>query len=143
MPVALFQQCDMKAEKTLGIPVFLHTGFVPTMVTVGESYRGHKSPNFKVDYSSFVLCSIYRVGIQDNYFRGPRIIATDRQAPRSYPQMIPLCSRFDSVLFTPKMSVIASYGNYSRSPLDFPACGEGGCAAYSARQREGRAQGGD
>jgi hypothetical protein len=31
--------------------------------------------------------------------------------------MIPLCSRFDSVLFTPKMSAIASYGNYSRSPL--------------------------
>jgi N-acetylglucosaminyldiphosphoundecaprenol N-acetyl-beta-D-mannosaminyltransferase len=30
--------------------------------------------------------------------------------------MIPLCSRFDSVLFTPKMSAIASYGNYSRSP---------------------------
>jgi hypothetical protein len=32
--------------------------------------------------------------------------------------MIPLCSRFDSVLFTPKMSAIASYGNFSRSPLD-------------------------
>jgi hypothetical protein len=30
--------------------------------------------------------------------------------------MIPLCSRFDSVLFTPKMSAIASYGNFSRSP---------------------------
>src|ERR1019366_2166087 len=48
--------------------------------------------------------------------RGPRIIATDRQAPRVYPRMIPLCSRFDSVLFTPKMSAIASYGNFSRSP---------------------------
>jgi len=48
--------------------------------------------------------------------RGPRIIATDRQAPLIYPRMIPLCSRFDSVLFTPKMSAIASYGNYSRSP---------------------------
>ena len=47
---------------------------------------------------------------------GPRIIATDRQAPRIYPQMIRLCSRFDSVLFTPKMSEIPSYGNYSRSP---------------------------
>src|SRR5450759_5734977 len=35
---------------------------------------------------------------------------------RIYPRMIPLCSRFDSVLFTPKMSAIASYGNYSRSP---------------------------
>jgi hypothetical protein len=31
--------------------------------------------------------------------------------------MIPFCSRFDSVLFTPKMSVIASYGNFSRSPV--------------------------
>jgi hypothetical protein len=30
--------------------------------------------------------------------------------------MIPLCSRFDSVLFTPKMSAIASFGNFSRSP---------------------------
>jgi hypothetical protein len=30
--------------------------------------------------------------------------------------MIPLCSRFDSVLFTPKMSAIASYSNFSRSP---------------------------
>jgi hypothetical protein len=50
------------------------------------------------------------------YKRGPRIIATDRQAPRVYPRMIPLCSRFDSVLFTPKMSAIASYGNFSRSP---------------------------
>jgi HTH domain len=37
-------------------------------------------------------------------FRGPRIIATNRQAPPIYPRMIPLCSRFDSVLFTPKMS---------------------------------------
>jgi hypothetical protein len=32
--------------------------------------------------------------------------------------MIPLCSRFDSVLFTPKMFRIASYGDYSRSPND-------------------------
>jgi hypothetical protein len=48
--------------------------------------------------------------------RGPRIIATNRQAPRIYPRMIPLCSRFDSMLVTPKMSAIASYGNYSRSP---------------------------
>jgi len=49
--------------------------------------------------------------------RGPRIIAPDCQAPRIYPRMIPLCSRFDSVLFTPKMSAIACHGNYSRSPL--------------------------
>jgi hypothetical protein len=48
--------------------------------------------------------------------RGPRIIATNRQAPRIYPRMVPRCSRFDSVLFTPKMTAIASYGNYSRSP---------------------------
>jgi hypothetical protein len=59
---------------------------------------------------------------------GPRIIATDRQAPRVYPRMIPLCSRFDSVLFTPKMSAIASYGNFSRSPSGI------GCGA---RGREG------
>jgi hypothetical protein len=51
------------------------------------------------------------------FYRGPRIIATDRQAPRVYPRMIPLCSRFDSVLFTPTMSAIASYGNFSRSPI--------------------------
>ena len=31
--------------------------------------------------------------------------------------MIPLCSRFDSALFTPKMSAIASYDNFSRSPI--------------------------
>jgi hypothetical protein len=35
--------------------------------------------------------------------------------------MIPLCSRFDSVLFTPKMSAIASYSNFSRSPVDYSA----------------------
>jgi hypothetical protein len=35
------------------------------------------------------------------------------------PRMIPLCSRFDSVLFTPKMSAIVSYGNFSRSPSIF------------------------
>jgi hypothetical protein len=56
-----------------------------------------------------------QLGVKDTQ-RGPRIIATNRQAPRVYPRMIPLCSRFDSVLFTPKMSAIASYGNYSRSP---------------------------
>ena len=44
------------------------------------------------------------------------MIATDRQAPRIYPRMILLCSHFDSVLFTPKRSAIATYGNYSRSP---------------------------
>jgi hypothetical protein len=54
-----------------------------------------------------------RVG---GYLRGPRIIAPDCQAPRIYPRMIPLCSRFDSVLFTPKTSAIACHGNYSRSP---------------------------
>jgi hypothetical protein len=35
--------------------------------------------------------------------------------------MIRLCSRFDSVLFTPKISEIPSYGNYSRSPMIFSA----------------------
>src|ERR1022692_4555098 len=54
--------------------------------------------------------------VADFHFRGPRIIATDRQAHRICPQMIRLCSRFDSVLFTPKMSEGPSYGNYSRSP---------------------------
>src|SRR5450755_4355957 len=54
---------------------------------------------------------------EQNECRGPRIIATDRQAPRVYPRMIPLCSRFDSVLFTPTMSAIASYGNFSRSTV--------------------------
>ena len=53
---------------------------------------------------------------RDIDYGGPRIIATDRQAPRICPRMIPLCSRFDSVLFTPKMFRIASYGDYSRSP---------------------------
>src|SRR5664279_3416652 len=33
--------------------------------------------------------------------------------------MIRLCSRFDSVLFTPKISEIPSYGNYSRSPREY------------------------
>jgi hypothetical protein len=33
--------------------------------------------------------------------------------------MIRLCSRFDSVLFTPKMPAIPSYGNYSRSPKPY------------------------
>jgi DNA-binding protein H-NS len=31
--------------------------------------------------------------------------------------MIRLCSRFDSVLFTPKIAEIPSHGNYSRSPI--------------------------
>jgi hypothetical protein len=42
------------------------------------------------------------------------------QAPQIYPPMIPFCSRFDSVLFTPKMPTIAGCFNFSRSPnLDF------------------------
>jgi hypothetical protein len=32
--------------------------------------------------------------------------------------MIRLCSRFDSVLFTPNIAEIPNYGNYSRSPSD-------------------------
>ena len=57
------------------------------------------------------------VRVWGNHCWGPRIIATDRQAPRIYPRMIRLCSRFGSVLFTPKMPAIPSYGNYSRSPV--------------------------
>ena len=34
--------------------------------------------------------------------------------------MIPLCSRFDSVLFTKKMPAFASYSNFSRSPKVSP-----------------------
>jgi hypothetical protein len=39
-----------------------------------------------------------------------------RQAPQICPPMIPFCSRFDSVLFTPKMPSIAGCFNFSRSP---------------------------
>jgi hypothetical protein len=38
-----------------------------------------------------------------------------RQAPQICPPMIPVCSRFDSVLFTPKMPTIAGCFNLSRS----------------------------
>jgi hypothetical protein len=48
--------------------------------------------------------------------REPRIIAAHRQAHRIYPGMIPLCSRFDSMLFTPKRSAIATFGYFSRLP---------------------------
>src|SRR5512139_30977 len=44
------------------------------------------------------------------------------QEPRIYPQMIRLCARFGSVLFTPKISEIPSNGNYSRSTSLFGAC---------------------
>ena len=50
--------------------------------------------------------------------RGPRKIVTARQVPRICPRMIPLRSRFDSALFTPKMLAIAGYSNFSRSPID-------------------------
>jgi hypothetical protein len=39
------------------------------------------------------------------------------QAPQICPPTIPFCSRFDSVLFTPKMPAIAGRFNFSRSPL--------------------------
>ena len=39
-----------------------------------------------------------------------------RQAPLICPPMIPFCSRFDSVLFTPKIQAIAGCFNFSRSP---------------------------
>jgi hypothetical protein len=48
--------------------------------------------------------------------REPRIIAAHRQAHRIYPGMIPLCSRFDSMLFTPKRSAVATFGYFSRFP---------------------------
>jgi hypothetical protein len=39
-----------------------------------------------------------------------------RQATQICPPMIPFCSRFDSVLFSPKMPAIAGCFNFSRSP---------------------------
>jgi Raf kinase inhibitor-like YbhB/YbcL family protein len=77
-----------------------------------DNYVGGKSTMGVGNYSG--PCT--PPGTSPHHYRGPRIIATDRQAPRIYPRMIRLCSRFDSVLFTPKMSAIPSYGNYSRSP---------------------------
>jgi hypothetical protein len=40
------------------------------------------------------------------------------QAPQIFRPPIPFCSRFDSVLFTPKMPAIAGRFNFSRSPQD-------------------------
>jgi hypothetical protein len=42
-----------------------------------------------------------------------------RQAPQTCPPMIPFCSRFDSVLFTPKMPAISGRFNFSRSNIRF------------------------
>jgi hypothetical protein len=42
-----------------------------------------------------------------------------RGAPQICPPMIPFCSRFDSVLFTPMMPAIAGRFNFSRSPYDY------------------------
>jgi hypothetical protein len=39
-----------------------------------------------------------------------------RQELQICPPMIPFCSRFDSVLFTPKMPAFAGRFNFSRSP---------------------------
>jgi GTP 3',8-cyclase len=50
------------------------------------------------------------------HMRGPRKIAAACQVPRICEQMIPLCSPFDSALFTPTMRPIASCSNFSRSP---------------------------
>lgn len=71
-------------------------------------------------YRTFDVTSARRRGINlaITCFRGPRIIAPERQVRRVYPRMIPLCSRFDSVLFTPKMPAIACHRNYSRSPVN-------------------------
>jgi hypothetical protein len=86
-------------------------GVVLTPAEDKKSNVGRKPIDVIVMFRMLVLQSLYW---------GPRIIATDRQAPRICPRMIPLCSRFDSVLFTPKMFRIASYGDYSRSPTIFP-----------------------
>jgi hypothetical protein len=50
-------------------------------------------------------------------YRGPRKMVITGQAPQICPPMIPFCSRFDSVLFTPKMPAIAGCFNFSRSPI--------------------------
>jgi hypothetical protein len=39
-----------------------------------------------------------------------------RRAPQICPPLIPFCSRFDSVLFTPKMPAIAGRFNFPRPP---------------------------
>jgi hypothetical protein len=53
-----------------------------------------------------------------------------RRAPLIFPPMIPFCSRFDSVLFTPKTPAIAGCFNFSRSPkYDSPGLG-----AFIARE---------
>src|ERR1035437_2572462 len=65
----------------------------------------------------FFIEFLKTTGLFDKWVEDCRIIATDLQAPRIYPRMIRLCSRFDSVLFTPKISEIPSYGNYSRFPI--------------------------
>jgi hypothetical protein len=67
------------------------------------------------DRTLIVKCIIY-LYTASIVLRGPRIIAANGQVPRIYPRMILLCSRFDSVLFTPKRSAIATYGYFSRSP---------------------------
>jgi hypothetical protein len=55
-----------------------------------------------------------------------------RQAPQIFPPMIPFCSRFDSVLFTPKTPAIAGCFNFSRSPYVDPNAPKGGSARQVA-----------
>jgi hypothetical protein len=54
-----------------------------------------------------------------NYW-GPRKMVKGRQATQICPPMIPFCSRFNSVLFSPKMPAIAGCFNFSRSPIVVP-----------------------
>jgi hypothetical protein len=59
-----------------------------------------------------------------------------RQTPQICLPMIPFCSRFDSVLFTPKMPAIAGRFNFSRSPVDLGAALAALLIADPAREPE-------
>src|SRR6476620_1698604 len=48
----------------------------------------------------------------------PRKIGPTRRTPQNCLQMIPLRSRSDSLTFTPRLSVIGSETNFSRSPKE-------------------------
>src|SRR5450830_682115 len=107
-------KANLKAERRYSHAVDRSTGLVCDQIVTLTGFYSHKG----------FPAPLRRIRFKDPetgkrlvfLSRGPRIIATDRQAPRIYPRMIPFCSRFDSVLFTPKISAIASSGNYSRSP---------------------------
>jgi hypothetical protein len=48
--------------------------------------------------------------------RGPRKIGATHPTPQNCRQMIPLCSRFDSLAFTPGSHAIGIESNFSRCP---------------------------